>query len=110
MMLQGLTCKDEEELLGARVCVGSGLVPLLKDLNAKGEGHLVGQGIHYECEAVGLIWQPEACHLTQAPLERCACKQGAAVMSTPAPWEGWLVDGKVGWQPAIHLFAGDAVS
>ena len=91
MRPHGLTCKDEEELLGARVRVGRGPVAPLEDLDAKGEGHSVGQGVHDEGEAVGLIRQPEARHLTQAPLQRCACKRGAGVMS-PA-----VQHGKLGW-------------
>lgn len=75
MRPQGLTCKDEEELLGARVCVGGGLVPPLKDLDAEGEGHLVCERVHDEREAVGLIRQPEARHLAQTPLQSCACER-----------------------------------
>ena len=59
--------------------VRSGLVALLKDLNAKGEGHLICERVYDERQAVGLIGQAEGCNLLQASLECSACHSRKAL-------------------------------
>lgn len=54
--------------------VWGGLVALFENFNAEGEGHLICERVHDECQAVGLIWQPEGCHFLQASLECSACQ------------------------------------
>lgn len=50
------------------------LMPLLKNFNPKGERHLVSERIHYQRQAIALIWQSEGCNLTQASLDCSTCR------------------------------------